>query len=150
VKTISIPTPNTSRLGRLLGGVGASLSILCPKCPICWMILTGSTISGGAANVGVEVAGILLFLFGFYTLLRSRRVAAVRVSLICAITTFIVFAGVWMTHSRAIRILTCGIAVLVSLVPASWMQDETAAHDSIQCFGSCRRSTSDCVPIEDT
>jgi hypothetical protein len=146
-ENFSISRPSTWNLGRLFGGVGAMLSILCPKCPICWMILTGSAMSGGAAALGVEVAGILLFFIGFYTLLRSRRATSGLVLLLCAASTSIVIAGVWIAHSVPIRMLTCAIVAAVSLMPARWMPGRQAAHDSIPCFSSCQRSASNSAPV---
>jgi hypothetical protein len=57
--------------------------VLWPKCPMCWMLITGSVLTGGVMKLCVEMAGVVLFIFSFGKLLQFRRAA-----LIVALTEF--------------------------------------------------------------
>ena len=136
-ETLSISSPGSSRLGRLPGGIAASISILWPKCPVCWMMLTGWAIGRRAVTLDVEVAGIALFSYSFYTLLRSKRVTLGLVLLLCAASASMVFAGIWVAHSLSQRILTCALLIATSFMPATWMQRRPTVDGAIPCSGAC-------------
>lgn len=73
VSTAACALPRRRRgAGTALGGVGAALGLLLPKCPLCWMALAGSFAGAARMQWGVEAAGTLLFALAVVMLLRRR------------------------------------------------------------------------------
>ncbi len=59
----------TAHRSRLMGGCGATIGLLLPKCPLCWMVIAGSATVGGAIERSFEALGVALFAVGLWKLL---------------------------------------------------------------------------------
>ena len=113
----SSPSPRSVWYSRVIGGVGAVAGVLWPKCPMCWMLITGSVLTGGVMKLCVEMVGVVLFAFSFGKLLQFRRAA-----LIAALTAVLgiiasMDAGIWAASTLHIAMLVCGMIVMMLLQP---------------------------------
>jgi hypothetical protein len=48
----------------LLRDIGAAAGLLLPKCPLCWMAITGSVVTGAATKFSVEILSLCCSLQG--------------------------------------------------------------------------------------
>jgi hypothetical protein len=113
----SPPSQRSVWYSRVIGGVGAVAGVLWPKCPMCWMLITGSVFTGGVMKLCVEMVGVVLFTFSFGKLLQFRR-AALIVALTAVLETIASMdAGIWAASTLHIAMLVCGMIVMMLLQP---------------------------------
>lgn len=106
----SIPTLQrletvTARGGQLMGSVGAAIGLLFPKCPLCWMVVSGSLISGTVAKGITEIVGVVLFAVGLWRLLRGLRLSWAFVVIITGLCSVLLAAGARMMWRLEIRLI---------------------------------------------
>ena len=84
---------------------------------MCWMLITGSVLTGGVMKLCVEMVGVVLFTFSFGKLLQFRR-AALIVALTAVLETIASMdAGLWAALTLHIAMLVCGMIVMMLLQP---------------------------------
>jgi hypothetical protein len=71
VETTGRPRIRLFREYRCVGSAGATLGLLLPKHPLCWMALTGSLTTGSVIMKGAEVVGVAFFRFAFWKMTRG-------------------------------------------------------------------------------
>ena len=89
----------------LLRDIGAAAGLLLPKCPLCWMAITGSVVTGTATKLSVEILSLLLFAAGSWNLLRLRLQSATSASFIACGATIAVGTVAWLVHDWKLRLL---------------------------------------------
>lgn len=100
-----------------MGGFGAVAGLLLPKCPLCWMALTGSFVGASRMKWGFEAGGIAMFVFALWRLLRARRASHAGMFVTLTVAAAVLACGAWAVSSLAIR-LTLWFMVLVG---AAWV-----------------------------
>jgi hypothetical protein len=118
-----------SGLAYVGGNIGSAAGLLLPKCPLCWMAISGSFATAGYAKWGVEIAGIALFLFALWRLLRQSLRRASITLLYLAGAAVILSTGAWISLRWEFR-LALWTAVLVACL---WM-----TRLSVSARGSCK------------
>jgi hypothetical protein len=111
----SSPSPRSVWYSRVIGGVGAVAGVLWPKCPMCWMLITGSVLTGGVMKLCVEMVGVVLFAFSFGKLLQFRRAALIAALAAVLGTIASMDAGIWAASTLHIAMLVCGMIVMMLL-----------------------------------
>jgi hypothetical protein len=111
------PVPIDDRRGRLMGSLGAAIGLLLPKCPLCRMTITGSTIAGSTTRVYLEVFGVALFVSGIWQLLRRRGIALMLVPLVATTSTALLLLG-----ARLIVNLESKCFFLLTIFAGAWLE----------------------------
>jgi hypothetical protein len=111
----SPPSPRSVWNSRVIGGVGAAAGVLWPKCPMCWMLITGSVLTGGVMKLCVEMVGVVLFAFSFGKLLQYRRAALIAALTAVLGTIASMDVGIWTASTLHIAMLVCGMIVMMLL-----------------------------------
>jgi len=99
---------------RLPGSIGAAAGLLLPKCPLCWIAISGSFAVAGYMRWTIEIAGVALFLIMLGRMLRHRSRSFARSLLSLAAVGSLLACGAWLTLQWPTRLAICLIVLCIS------------------------------------
>jgi len=101
----------SAHCNRALSTLGAAAGLFLPKCPLCWIAISGFAVTTSATTI-IKVLGVTVFAFGFWRSLNRCHIPVPATLTLTTLSTAILSFGMWEPVSLELRLSLWSIVML--------------------------------------